>query len=147
MTEIRLLKPGEDRVLGKVEEGVFDGPVRADFVSEVLKDPRHHLFVATHHGTVVGFASGVHYLHPDKPPKLWINEVGVALTHRRQGLGARLLRALMAHGRQLGCVEAWLLVDGENAAARGLDSSLRLEEPESGVVTYSVSMEEADTKP
>ena len=26
---------------------------------------------------IVGFASAVHYVHPDKPPELWINEMGV----------------------------------------------------------------------
>jgi hypothetical protein len=34
--------------------------------------------MATAGDTVVGFASAVHYVHPDKAPELWINEVGVA---------------------------------------------------------------------
>jgi len=42
-------------------------------------DPRHHLVVAVEH-VVVGFCSAVDYIQPDKPPELWINEVGVAPT-------------------------------------------------------------------
>ena len=41
--------------------------------------------------------SAVHYVHPDKlRPELWINEVGVAASHRRRGLGTRLLLAVFA---------------------------------------------------
>ena len=29
-------------------------------------------------GTMVGFVSAVHYVHPDKGPELWINEVSVS---------------------------------------------------------------------
>jgi aminoglycoside 6'-N-acetyltransferase I len=68
-------------------------------------------------------ASAVHYVHPDKPPELWINEVGVAATHRRTGLAGALLHALFAHGRTLGCTQAWVLADESNVAARSLYAS------------------------
>jgi ribosomal protein S18 acetylase RimI-like enzyme len=70
---------------------------------------------------VVGFVSAVHYVHPDKPrPELWINEVGVAETHRGRGLATRLLRAVFEAARRLGCVEAWVLTDRANTAAMRL---------------------------
>src|SRR5437773_1610012 len=47
---------------------------------------------------VVGFASGVHYIHPDKPPELWINEVALAPTRRRRGLGTAVLKSLFEVG-------------------------------------------------
>lgn len=62
-------------------------------------------------------ASAVHYLHPDKPPELWINEVGVAPTHQNAGIARRLIAALLDRGRELGCREAWVLTDQGNAAA------------------------------
>jgi aminoglycoside 6'-N-acetyltransferase I len=61
-------------------------------VAEFLRDERHHLAVAIEDETVVGFASGVHYVHPDKPAELWINEVGVAPSHHRRGIGKPLLQ-------------------------------------------------------
>jgi aminoglycoside 6'-N-acetyltransferase I len=97
---------------------VFDDPIDAGRADEFLAGPRHHLAVAVEDGRVVGFASAVHYLHPDKPrPELWINEVGVAATHRDRGLGTRLLRAVFAAARGLGCAEAWALTDRANTAA------------------------------
>ncbi|HEY2482065.1 MAG TPA: GNAT family N-acetyltransferase [Caulobacteraceae bacterium] len=118
--DVRLLGPGDAQTLARVAADVFDNPVDPDLASAFLADPRHHIAVAIDDGLVVGFASGVHYVHPDKPPELWINEVGVAPTHRRRGLGRRALTALLAHGRSLGCVNAWVLTDQNNPAARAL---------------------------
>ena len=104
--EVRLLTPGEDALLGTVAPDVFDGPIDRRWSAEFLADPRQHLVVARDGETVVGMASAMHYVHPDKAPQLFINEVGVASTHQGQGIGRRLLDALLEHGRALGCTEA-----------------------------------------
>ena len=117
MAEIRVLGSEDEAVLTQVAPGVFDHDVDPALSAEFLRDPRHHLAVALESGSVVGFASGVHYVHPDKPAELWINEVGVAPTHQRQGLGRKLLEALFARGRELGCREAWVLTSPANGAA------------------------------
>jgi ribosomal protein S18 acetylase RimI-like enzyme len=118
--EIRMLGPADGAVLDRVAPDVFDHSVAPRWAAEFFDDPRHHLAVALDQGVVVGFASGVHYIHPDKPPELWINEVGVAPTHQRQGAATRLLAALLDHGARLGCVQAWVLTSPENTAARQL---------------------------
>jgi aminoglycoside 6'-N-acetyltransferase I len=122
--DIRHLGPDDERVLRRVAVGVFDHDVDPALAAEFLRDPRHHLVVAVEDGSVVGFASGVHYVHPDKPAELWINEVGVAPTHQRQGLGKRLLKALFVRGRELGCREAWVLTSPANGAAVRLYESV-----------------------
>jgi ribosomal protein S18 acetylase RimI-like enzyme len=103
---------------------VFDNPIDPQFTREFLEDPRHHIAVAIDEGLVVGFASAVHYIHPDKPPELWIIEVGVAPTHRALGLGKAVLSALFEVGRALNCTEAWVLTDRSNVAAMALYSSI-----------------------
>jgi aminoglycoside 6'-N-acetyltransferase I len=122
--DIRLLGPDDEAVLARVAPGVFDHDVDAGLAAEFLHDPRHHLIVALDAGTVVGFASGVHYIHPDKPAELWINEVGVAPSHQRQGLGKQLLGALFARGRAMGCREAWVLTSPANGPAVRLYESM-----------------------
>ncbi len=77
MTEIRLLTIADLAALENAAEDVFDNVDRAT-VSEFLADRRHHICAAIQDGGVVGFAPAVHYVHPDKPTELWINEVGVA---------------------------------------------------------------------
>ena len=121
---VRLLGEGDASVLARVADDVFDNAIHPALAGEFLADPRHHMAVAIDDGTVVGMASAVHYVHPDKPAELWINEVGVAPAWRREGIGRRLLAALLAHGRTLGCGEAWLGTEPDNAAARGLYDAL-----------------------
>jgi GNAT superfamily N-acetyltransferase/catechol 2,3-dioxygenase-like lactoylglutathione lyase family enzyme len=118
--EIRLLGREDRLALDRLAPGVFDRPIDPRWSAEFLADPRHHLAVALDDGVVVGMASAVNYVNPDKPPALWINEVGVAPTHRRRGVGRGLLQALLARGRALGCGQAWVLTDASNTAARRL---------------------------
>jgi len=135
---IRVLGRGDDFVLDDVADDVFDHPIDPALVREFLADARHHLVVACAGATVVGMASALHYVHPDKPAELWINEVGVAPTHRRQGIGTRLLDALFAHARTLGCREAWLGTEASNVAARGLYAKARGREDAMVYVTFAL---------
>src|SRR5271154_2249781 len=109
--EIRVLRSGDEQVLANVAAEGFDNPVDSALVREFLADPRHHIAVAIDDGLVVGFASGVHYVHPDKPPELFVNEVGVAPSHHRRGLGRAVLEALLETARTLRCTNAWVLTD------------------------------------
>jgi ribosomal protein S18 acetylase RimI-like enzyme len=116
--DVRLLERGDAPVLDRVAPDVFDDPIDALAAARFLNDPRHHLAVAIDADLVVGFASAVLYEHPDKPrPELWINEVGVAPTHHRHGVGRRLMDALLEAARRAGCHEAWVLTDRSNEAA------------------------------
>lgn len=117
---MRVLGPADGDLLTRVADGVFDHDVSPRWSAEFLADPRHHLAVALDEGVVVGMASGVHYVHPDKAPQLWINEVGVAPSHHRRGIGRQLIEALVDRARALGCTEAWVLTEEENVAARAL---------------------------
>jgi ribosomal protein S18 acetylase RimI-like enzyme len=116
--EFRLATPHDAATLALAADDVFDHGVDSALTAEFLLDPRHHLAIALEDGRVVGMASGLHYVHPDKAPELWVNEVGVAPTHRGRGVGRRVLSVLLEHGRALGCQEAWLLTDDANVAAR-----------------------------
>jgi aminoglycoside 6'-N-acetyltransferase I len=121
MIEIKLLGPQDAGVLANVAPDVFDDSIDVGRANEFLADPHHHLAVAIDDGLVVGFVSAVHYVHPDKArPELWVNEIGVAETHQGRGLGKRLMHAVLAAARDLGCAEAWVLTDRSNTAAMRL---------------------------
>ncbi len=116
---IRLLGPDEAAGLEYVLPGVFDNATDPRYAAEFFADPRHHLAAALDGNTVVGMASALHYVHPDKPPELYVSEVGVAPAYQSQGVGRALLEVLFGHGKTLGCTEAWLGTDQNNAAAGG----------------------------
>jgi ribosomal protein S18 acetylase RimI-like enzyme len=115
---IRVLRSEEASVLGNVAPDVFDNPIDPRWCTEFFADPRHHLVVALDGDLVVGMASGVHYVHPDKPPELWINEVAVAPSHHGQGIGRQIVATLVAHGQSIGCREAWVLTSPTNEPAK-----------------------------
>lgn len=135
-TEIRALGVDEADLLDRVAADVFDDPVVPARAREFLADAHHHLVVAVEDGLVVGMVSAVDYLHPDKAdPELWINEVGVASSHRGQGLGQVLLRATLALGQQLGCRVAWVATERSNTPAMRLYAAVGgVEEPQDTVL-------------
>jgi len=144
--EINVLHRGDEAVLTNVATGVFDNPIDPDLTAEFLADHRHHIAVAIDDGLVVGFASAVHYIHPDKLPELWINEIAFAPAYRRRGLGKAVLKALFEVGRALNCREAWILTDRSNLAAMALYSSAGGTEgvggagPSNPIVGYSFAL-------
>ena len=124
MVEIKLLASTDSHYLNNVADDVFDDPIVESVAREFLNDPRHRLVVALDNNIVVGFVSAVIYVHPDKPaPELWINEIGVAPTHQRHGIGKRLLQAMLEDARQAGCTEAWVLTERTNEAAMAMYKS------------------------
>jgi len=139
---IQLLDSSNASVLDCVAPGVFDNPIDPRWMGEFIADPRHHMVIALLDGLVVGMASAVHYVHPDKPPELWVNEVGVALTHRSQGIGRQLLRALFEQGRAVGCTDAWLGTEESNTAARRLYAAVDGEEEPMVYVTFELEPED-----
>lgn len=122
---IKLLDACDEAILQSTVPGLFDDELDAARAVEFLRDERHHLVVALENGAVVGFASAVHYVHPDKTaPELWINEVGVIESYQRQGIGRRMMLRLFERARELGCQEAWLLTERDNTAAIRLYTSV-----------------------
>ena len=138
---IQRLGPADASVLDRVAPGVFDNDIEPRWTAEFLADPRHHMVVALMDDQVVGMASAVHYVHPDKSPELWVNEVGVAPAYQNQGIGRRLLRALLAHGQTLGCRAAWLGTEEDNTPARRLYAAVGGQEEPMVYVTFQLGTE------
>ena len=97
---------------------IFDYSPDSALTREFLGDPRHHLFLAFVEERIVGIASGFHYIHPDKKPEMFVNEVGVHPKYQNQRIGRRLVKALCDHGKTLGCVSAWVATETDNIAAQ-----------------------------
>jgi len=118
--EFKLLKPGDAMSLGRVAEDVFDAPIDAIRLAAYLSQPGHHMIVAMHGEVVVGQTAAVVHRHPDKPTELYIDEVGVAENYRQQGIARRMLELMLAHGKAIGCEEAWVGTEPDNLPARSL---------------------------
>lgn len=122
--------------------GAFDHDIHPPTAAAFLADPHYHLAVAIEDGVVIGFASAIDYVHPDKPvPELWIDEVGVAPERQGRGVAKAILRALLAHAREIGCGEAWVLTDRGNAPALRLYATAGGREAPGETVMYSFRLD------
>lgn len=148
--EIRILQSADRTILDHVAPGLFDYALDPRLVDEFLEDDRHHLVVAIDQGEVIGFASGVHYIHhihPDKPAALWINEVSVVAGHQRRGVGQEVVRALLEHAKQLGCTEAWVATEQSNEAAIRLYASTGGKKDPDDLVMFTYFMNSEQNQP
>ena len=138
---ILLVSEANVSMLERVDDDVFDHDVQPALVHAFLANPANVLVVAVVEGLVVGMASGIAYVHPDKPLTLFINEVGVSGRFRRQGIGRRLVSALLQTGTELGCKEAWVATELNNQPARKLYEALGGVADQDHAVVYVVPLE------
>lgn len=125
--EIRRVGPGDEALFGRVAIDVFDGPVVPARLTAYLASADHLMVVALSGGEVVGQVAGVIHRHPDLPTELYVDNLGVTPTRQRQGIGRQLVETLFMLGRRLGCEEAWVGTEVDNAPARGLYRALGAE--------------------
>jgi aminoglycoside 6'-N-acetyltransferase I len=137
---VHLVTAENAHLLDRVDPDVFDHEVRPDLLRQLLGNPMNHLAVAVVDGIVVGMASAISYVHPDKPLQLFINEVGVASGYRRRGIARRLMELLLDHGRRLGCTEAWVATEVGNTAARALYRATGGVEDEERAVVFTYEL-------
>ncbi len=102
----------------EVGDQLFDNPIKPERATEFLDDPRHHLIIAYANSHIVGMATGFHYVHPDKDPALFVNEVAVLDEYQNRGIGRELVKRLRKHAKQIGCTEAWVGTEQSNVGAR-----------------------------
>jgi len=120
---IRQVKSGDEALFDRVADHVFDVAVDRQRLAAYLASPGHLMLVALLDGAVVAQVAAVVHRHPDKPTELYIDEVGVTPALQRRGIARTMLAEMLALGKALGCEEAWVGTESDNAAARGLYES------------------------
>lgn len=66
---------------------------------------------------IVGFLFGHLLLMPHSHPQILLYDIGTHSDFRKRGVGAALIEALKAAGRDMGAGEMWVLTDRPNIAA------------------------------
>lgn len=117
---IRHLGPDDLALLMAVKEGLFDRPVDPVQARAFLRDPNSEIVLAFDGDEAVGMVSGSVLLHPDKPPAMFINEVGTRESHQGRQIAFRLMQAMFDIARARGCVGIWLGTEPDNIPALGL---------------------------
>ena len=137
--EIRTVQPGDEALFARIADEVFDHPIDPTVLAQYLATPGHHLVVALADGQIVGQVSAVVHGHPDQRPiDLYVDEVGVSPAYQRRKIATAMLEEMFALGRRLGCVEAWLATEPDNAPARALYTPMAA--PVEDVVMYAFKL-------
>jgi ribosomal protein S18 acetylase RimI-like enzyme len=124
VADIRRIAPGDEALLDRVAEDVFDEAIDPARLTAFLAEPRHMMVLAiAPDGLVVGQARAIIHLSPDEADILYIDNMGVDPAFQRQGLGGKLLDELLAWGKERGCEVAWLATETDNLPARALYDS------------------------
>ncbi|MFS4468695.1 GNAT family N-acetyltransferase [Maribacter sp. 2210JD10-5] len=139
---IRLANNEDLEKLIVVGDALFDYPIKEKSAIAFLNSKRHHMAIALDNEKVVGMASGVHYVHPDKMPSLFIDEVGVLETHQNKGIGRSLVKFLNEHGKSLGCSSSWVLTDTDNVAAQKMYTASGGKKAPQHLIMFDFQLEE-----
>jgi aminoglycoside 6'-N-acetyltransferase I len=131
---IKRLQVGDEKLLERVAEDVFDDAIDPHYLTSYLAEGNHFMIVAIHETEVVGQIRAVIHKHPDRPHELYIDNLGVTPKRQRQGIATRLLDAMLELGNQNGCKEAWLATESNNTQAQGFYNTYGVQ-PE-GMVFY-----------
>lgn len=117
---LKRMQPGDDLDFSEIAPDVFDEPIHPDRLEAYLAEPGHLMILAFDNERVVGQCAAVIHRHPDKVTELYVDEVGTASTHLRQGIATSMVEAMFNWARELGCREAWLGTELDNVEANGL---------------------------
>lgn len=136
--EVRRLGPGDEQLALQVVRDLVPAEERqgrqpsVKHLSHFLAQDTNYLIVAVAGNTPVGFLTA--YRMPalccDADFMAYLFEIEVSLTHRRQGLGKRMVNLLKDLCRESGVEDIWVGTEKDNLAAR------RLYESTGGICTY-----------
>jgi ribosomal protein S18 acetylase RimI-like enzyme len=118
--KIQRISSNETALFRHIADDVFDEPVIPARLAAYLADSSNLMVLAITNGEVIGQVAAVLHRHPDKPAELYIDEVGVTPRYQKQGVATKMMDEMIRWGRELGCEEAWVGTEPDNAPARAL---------------------------
>lgn len=122
--EIRFLGRSDAPLAVRTAERFRGVELSLDAAARFAGDERHHIVVALEDGEPVGYA--VAYTLPrfdGGGPMLHVYELAVDERHRRQGIGRRIVHAMLDQARSIGASRMWLGTNRSNVAGRALYDS------------------------
>ena len=135
---VRRLSVG-DEALAEAAVATFaeEAPSLPVDVGAFLRRPEAALFVSLEDDhSLAGWVYGHELVHPDGERTMLLDALDVDEPFRRRGHGQGLVTAFVAHARESGCTEVWVLTDDANAAALATYASAGGERDGDASVTF-----------
>lgn len=125
--EIVPISKDNKQLLSNVADDVFDHAIASQHLDAYLKQPSHKLIVGVIEGQVVGQVRGMIHYQPDEPPHLYVDNLGVAPEHQRQGIAKALFEALFKWANAHDCETYWVATEFDNDEGNQFYKALGLE--------------------
>jgi len=122
--EVVLVGVDNRDILDRVADEVFDADLRVAALNKFLSHQWSALIVCLKDSVVVGQVRGCVHFQPDDDPELYIDNLGVAPGHHRQGIATALVQALFQWSTQYHCTSYWVATELDNESARAFYQSL-----------------------
>lgn len=107
------------------DDNDIDSPYTAESLAAYLASPDNVFLLARDGDVVLGMASGTLLRKPYGDERwCYVDEVDVAVPHRRRGVGRALMEAFLQLAREAGCEVLWLGTEPDNEPALALYRSL-----------------------
>jgi aminoglycoside 6'-N-acetyltransferase I len=126
MVEIILVNPENQSLLQNCAEDVFDYVVSPEYIATLVSKRQQILVVALANEIVVGQCLAAVHHQPDKPPELYIDNLGVSEPYHRRGVATRLVEKVIKEGKLSGCAVIWVATEPDNIAATSFYKSMGL---------------------
>lgn len=114
-------------LLDRYDPDAFDEPIDPERLAACVADPDRILLVAVLDGVVVGQVLAAFHRHPDKAPECYVDDLGVADSAQRQGIGTRLIDKIAEIAKAQGVEELWLATEETNQVARSFYEAIGME--------------------
>lgn len=118
---------------------IFDDPLDSHRLARFVEAPGHRLILALDADAVVGQVCAIVQRQLSGADELFVDNLGVAQTHRRRGIGSALWQAAVEWGRAEGCGAVWVATQNACAEAVALYRALRL--TEGTAITFETELE------
>ena len=139
---VQIVKPDDDlqALAAQINDAEWDDANEmADYDAQSLQYyllQQDTVFIACHDadGVLLGISSGRFLIKPyEKERWLYVDEVDVAVNHRKKGAGKAMMNKLFDMADDHDCEEVWLGTETDNEPAKALYRSLDPEEEETFV--------------
>lgn len=120
------INPGNQTLLDRVAEDVFDLPVDPERREQCVSGGDRIQLAAVRDGIVVGQLLAFIHRHVDKPSELYIDDLGVAPSVRREGIATRLLEKAVGIAQAQGLADIWVATEPENDGAKAFYEAMGL---------------------
>ena len=121
---IRALGPEDVDVLDRVRPGTFRESPDPVHAWAFLTTGVNAMAAALTRGEVIGYATGLVVLHPDRPREFLVTDISVHPDFRGRGLGTRLIERLLGTASERGCETMALSMTSENGGVRRICEKL-----------------------